>query len=79
MKYLYIFLLLLVTACNPIYTAVAPGSPLPKGFIAGCTGWDVIGRCTSWTSESDQCVNPKGINEPNPVVPCADIKSKNTK
>lgn len=71
----YILLVLVLTGCGttPNYVSTAPGSPLPYG-LAFCNEWDAVGRCKNWSSNSDECINPKGINEPNPVIPCASIK-----
>jgi len=69
--------LLLLTACSGggVHTVLetTPGSALPAG-IAVCNQRDAIGRCSEWSSRSDQCVNPKGMNEPKPVVPCTTLK-----
>lgn len=68
--------LLLLAGCSGggMYTVMGttPGSALPAG-IAVCNERDTIGRCSEWSSRSDQCVNPKGINEANPVVACNTI------
>lgn len=50
-----------------------PGTHLPGG-ISVCNARDEIGRCKDWSSKSDRCVNPKGANEPDPIVSCASIK-----
>ena len=53
----------------------APGYPLPTG-IAVCNKIDMIGRCMKYSTESDYCVNPKGINEDPPILPCSSLKRK---
>ncbi len=50
-----------------------PGTHLPGG-LSICNARDEIGRCKDWSVKSDRCINPKGPNEPNPVVPCSSIK-----
>jgi hypothetical protein len=54
----------------------APGTALPSAYaISVCNERDLAGRCKDWSSKSDICVNPKGINEPEPVVACSNIKN----
>lgn len=65
---------LILAGCGgPIAQQTAPGAALPTG-ISMCRDWDAAGRCKDWSSKSSQCINPKGINEPEPVVPCDSIK-----
>lgn len=64
--------LLALTGCQTTYESTSPGAALPSG-IAWCNGHDAIGRCTDWSAKTDQCINPKGINEPEPTVPCNKI------
>lgn len=73
-RFLSLICVFLLIGCgSPITWDTAPGAPLPNG-AAFCTGYDAASRCTGWTSESDQCIKPKGINEPQSVVPCVSIK-----
>lgn len=64
---------LILTGCNSSYMATAPGAPLPSG-LAVCQEWDEIGRCRQWTSESETCINPEGVNAKPPIVPCSSIR-----
>lgn len=79
MKALILSSMILLAGCSGggVHTVLetTPGSALPSG-IAVCNQRDAIGRCSEWSSRSDQCVNPKGMNETNPVVPCNSIKGK---
>lgn len=50
-----------------------PGTHLPGG-LSVCNARDEIGRCKDWSVKSDRCVNPKGPNEPDPIVSCASLK-----
>lgn len=43
-------------------------------WVSVCNERDEIGRCKDWSAKSDQCVNPKGANEPDPIVPCSSIE-----
>ena len=61
--------LLLLAGCNSVYQGTAPGAPIPKG-IAACLEWDAVGRCKQWSSESETCINPKGMDAQPPLVPC---------
>lgn len=78
----YTLMVVTLSACSGggMYTVMetTPGSALP-GAIAVCNQRDSIGRCSEWSSRSDTCVNPKGMNEPNPVVPCASIRGNTGK
>jgi hypothetical protein len=80
MRAVFLISFVLLTGCSGggMYTVMetTPGSALPSG-IAVCNKRDQIGRCKEWSSRGNQCVNPKGINEPNPVIPCATIRMGN--
>ena len=82
MKVLIFSSLILLAGCSGggVHTVLetTPGSALPAG-IAVCNQRDSIGRCSEWSNRSDQCVNPKGMNETNPVIPCNSIKEKQGK
>lgn len=79
MRAIIVTSLILLTGCSGggMYTVMetTPGSALPKGIYT-CNERDAIGRCSEWSNRSDQCVNPKGINEPDPVVPCKSIQGR---
>ncbi len=62
-----------LTGCNSVYQGTAPGAPIPKG-IAACLEWDAVGRCKHWSSESETCINPKGMDAQPPLVPCNSFK-----
>ena len=74
MKNLLIGLAFLPAACGgtPVYLTTSPGAALP-GFIAACNKNDSLGRCSDWSSKTEYCVHPKGVNEPEPIIPCAMI------
>lgn len=62
-----------------VFDQTAPGYPLFKAdgiYFMPCQKSDIVGRCTKWKSESDQCVNPKGHDAHPPIVPCASIKKR---
>ena len=65
--------LFLLAGCNSVYQGTAPGAPIPKG-IAACVEWDAVGRCKRWSSESETCINPKGMDAQPPLVPCNSFK-----
>ncbi len=73
-----IFSLFTLSGCGgaPVYLMTAPGAPLPTGALGFCKAHDTVGRCTNWTSNSETCVNPEGVNANPPTIPCADIRKK---
>lgn len=79
MRYLLVLLSLAGCGAPPIYVDTTPGYPLPdqSGLTVNwCEERDMIGRCKIWAKPSEWCINPKGINEPEPLVACASIKQK---
>lgn len=74
--------LMMLSACGPQglqvgspYEITAPGHPLPKHNYNMCIAIDSVNRCTSYSENSDTCINPKGINANPPVVQCSSIKA----
>lgn len=66
--------LLSLTACADLVRGTAPGAALPSTTgIAVCWKRDAIGRCKDWSEKSHMCVNPKGIDEPEPLLPCSSL------
>lgn len=77
MKKTIVLLCLILTACGgrPIYEETSPGYALPDpNSFAYCKKRDMLARCMEWSARSLSCVNPKGIYEKEPIVPCSSIK-----
>ncbi len=70
MKMRVVILLLALTGCTANYLATAPGAAMPSPLLAFCGEYDSAGRCKDWSPKTDQCINPKGVNEPEPIVSC---------
>jgi hypothetical protein len=81
MKFAYILLLpalTTLTGCGgvtptygySVYEQTSPGAAL-GAFPPLCEKLDSVGRCASWKTKSNTCVNPKGLGAEPPIMPCA--------
>ena len=53
-----------------IISQTTPGYPIPGGLSVCLEGDGTGARCKIWSNPGNECVNPKGLGEPELLVPC---------